>query len=107
MARRDERSRGRDDRADVAHYPPNKIQAALKGISYPAGKDDLVRTAKEKSFVSSGAPSNRMVPNAAAWPSMAWLIPRSFEYSCRAPTTRPCCWEMPTTTIHLPSALTR
>jgi hypothetical protein len=47
MARRDERSRERDDRADVAHYPPNKIQAALKGISYPAGKDDLVRTAKE------------------------------------------------------------
>lgn len=37
----------RDDRADVGHYPPNKIQQHLKGVSYPAGKNDLVSKAKQ------------------------------------------------------------
>ncbi|HEX6937959.1 MAG TPA: DUF2795 domain-containing protein [Longimicrobiales bacterium] len=45
------REDARDDRADVAHYPPNKIQHSLKGISYPADKEDLLETAER-----NGAP---------------------------------------------------
>lgn len=47
MARRSNRHEARDDRADVAHISPNKIQHALKGISYPASKQDLVERARK------------------------------------------------------------
>lgn len=46
MARRNDRGTARDDQAEVAHYPPNKIQAALKGVSYPASKDELIKCAR-------------------------------------------------------------
>lgn len=41
-----QREERRDDRAEVAPYSPSKIQRNLKGISYPASKDDLIETAE-------------------------------------------------------------
>lgn len=47
MPRNEERGEKRDDRAEVARIPPNKIQQHLKGISYPASKDDLLDQARK------------------------------------------------------------
>ncbi len=44
MARK--REEKRNDRAEVAPYSPSKFQKSLKGISYPANKDDLIETAE-------------------------------------------------------------
>lgn len=46
MARHEERGERRDERAEAARVSPVKIQQSLKGISYPAKKDDLVETAR-------------------------------------------------------------
>jgi hypothetical protein len=65
-----------------------------------------VLTEKVNRLVGFGAPSSVNFAKHPAWPSNGCDTPRSFEYSCMAPTTRPCCALIPTKSSQFPASLT-